>query len=146
MAGELTITCRFLTKAEKERLERLGQSATNSPPAVRAAAPAAATMPAATKDYSEARIQVLTICLTILNLSFDTKTLHTCFQFRTPTGTLTQTFKSDDTLNTVYIYVASQIGNSNFKLLQTFPRKVLEEKSKTLKDLGLVPSAALVVQ
>ncbi|KAJ3415688.1 hypothetical protein HDV05_004366 [Chytridiales sp. JEL 0842] len=108
-------------KFEKEKLERQGLAATPSPPPVRAAqAPAA---PAAAKDYTEARIQ-----------------------FRTATGTLTHTFKADDTLEAVYTYVASQTGHSNFKILQTFPRKVLEERGKSLRDLGLVPSAALVVQ
>jgi UBX domain-containing protein 1/4 len=67
------------------------------------------------------------------------------FKMRLPTGaTLTQTFPSDTPLSTVYEYVATHVGGG-FKLMTTFPRKVLDERTKTLKELGLVPSAALAV-
>ena len=67
-------------------------------------------------------------------------------QVRLKNGVVTQNFKSDDTLSEVYAFVASNAGTNDFKLLQTFPRKILDDKSKTLKELGLVPSAALVMQ
>ncbi|KAJ3339974.1 UBX domain-containing protein 1, partial [Gonapodya sp. JEL0774] len=61
-------------------------------------------------------------------------------QIRTAdTPPLTHTFKADDTLETVYEYVASQRppGGAPFKLSQTFPRKVLDgpDRQKTLKEL-----------
>ncbi|KAJ3120250.1 hypothetical protein HK100_012883 [Physocladia obscura] len=78
------------------------------------------------KEYSEARIQI-----------------------RLPAGgAYTQVFKSDDTLDAVYAVAAEKMGassSSSFKLSTTFPRKVLEDKNKTLQELGLAPSAALFV-
>ncbi|KAJ3106403.1 hypothetical protein HDU97_006388 [Phlyctochytrium planicorne] len=110
-------------RLEKEKLARQGSSGDV------AASPAAlittqASGSVSTKDYTEARIQ-----------------------FRLPTGgTVTHTFQSTDTLSAVYEFIAPQVGNDSFKLLQTFPRQVLSERDKTLKDLKLVPSSSLVVQ
>ncbi|KAJ3041878.1 hypothetical protein HDV00_008582 [Rhizophlyctis rosea] len=70
-------------------------------------------------------------------------------QIRVPDGPpVTQNFPADAKLETVYEFLAQQRPGATFKLLQTFPRKVLDgaERSKTLKELGLVPSAALVLQ
>ncbi|TPX35326.1 hypothetical protein SmJEL517_g02280 [Synchytrium microbalum] len=61
---------------------------------------------------------------------------------------LVQTFQATQTLADVYEWVATQRG-AGFKLVQTFPRKVLDvsvDGSKTLKQLNLVPSAALAIQ
>ncbi|KAI8841112.1 ubiquitin-related domain-containing protein [Chytriomyces cf. hyalinus JEL632] len=111
-------------RAEKEKLERQGIQA---PVATPVQAPVAVAASAAgPREYSEARIQ--------LRL--------------TAGGAITQVFKSSDPLSVVYEHVASQTGNAigSFKLVQTFPRKVLDDQSKTLQELGLVPSAALIVQ
>ncbi|KAJ3407806.1 hypothetical protein CcCBS67573_g02945 [Chytriomyces confervae] len=110
-------------RAEKEKLERQGIQAAAAPVQSPVAAAASAAGP---KEYNEARIQ--------LRLAAG--------------GAITQVFKSSDTLSVVYEHVASQTGNAvgSFKLVQTFPRKVLDDQSKTLQELGLVPSAALIVQ
>ncbi|KND05200.1 uncharacterized protein SPPG_00860 [Spizellomyces punctatus DAOM BR117] len=74
---------------------------------------------------------------------------ETRLQIRLPDGApITQTFRADDQLSAVYDFVAKSRPGTSFKLLQTFPRKVLDgdDRSKTLKELNLVPSAALVAQ
>ncbi|KAJ3270668.1 UBX domain-containing protein 1 [Terramyces sp. JEL0728] len=78
-----------------------------------------------TKDYNETRIQI-----------------------RVPNGApITKVFNAEDKLSAVYDFVKLQYLNE-FKLMQTFPRKVLDGPclNQSLKELGLVPSAALVVQ
>ena len=77
------------------------------------------------KNYSEARIQI-----------------------RIPSGPpLTKVFSALDSLSVVYEFCKQSGVEGDFKIMQTFPRKVLggDDLKKTLKDLGLVPSAALVV-
>lgn len=79
-----------------------------------------------TKDYADARIQI-----------------------RVTSGPpLTKVFSANDPLSVVYEFCKQSGVAGDFKLMQTFPRKVLAgaDLSKTLKELGLVPSAALVVQ
>ncbi|KAI8621053.1 ubiquitin-related domain-containing protein [Chytriomyces sp. MP71] len=110
-------------RLEKEKLERQGLKAQVAASSAPAPAAAAAAGP---RDYTEARIQL-----------------------RLPTGgSLTQVFKSADLLSVVYDHVVAQTGAAagSFKLVQAFPRKVLDDQSKSLKELGLAPSAALVVQ
>lgn len=60
---------------------------------------------------------------------------------------ITHTFQAQDTLESVYSFVSAQRPGSVFRLATTFPRKVLDgaDRSKTLKELGLVPSAALAL-
>jgi hypothetical protein len=68
-------------------------------------------------------------------------------QFRLPAGMpLTHTFNAQDTLQAVYDYVQANAGLAGFKIFSSFPRKLLDDKQKTLKELGLVPSSALIVQ
>lgn len=75
---------------------------------------------------------------------------ETRIQIRLPEGPpLTQTFDVSAKLSAVYDFIVkSRSITANFKLMTTFPRKVLDgpEKEKSLKDLNLVPSAALVLQ
>ncbi|KAI8918261.1 ubiquitin-related domain-containing protein [Powellomyces hirtus] len=73
---------------------------------------------------------------------------ETRLQIRLPDSVLTETFSAEDTLDKVYAFVAGQRPGSTYKLIQTFPRKVLDgpDRAKTLKELNLVPSAALVAQ
>lgn len=69
-------------------------------------------------------------------------------QFRMSDGsTQNSTFQADDSLQVVYDYLSDKV-NTPFELLMTFPRKVFndEDKCKTLKELKLVPSAALVLK
>ena len=79
------------------------------------------------KDYKETRIQI-----------------------RMPDGPpLNHSFEVSAKMNEVYEFVAkSRSIPLNFKLMTTFPRKSLDgpELEKTLKELNLVPSAALVLQ
>ncbi|PKY37337.1 hypothetical protein RhiirA4_390273 [Rhizophagus irregularis] len=87
-------------------------------------AAASATAASASKDYTETRLQL-----------------------RRPSGPpLTHTFQATDTLEVVYEFVRQYITGP-FKLSTTFPRKVFEdtEQGKTLKELNLVPSAALLI-
>nr|CAG8526194.1 15579_t:CDS:2 [Entrophospora candida] len=68
-------------------------------------------------------------------------------KIKQPTGApIIHTFQSSDTLENVYELVGQQITQP-FKLMTTFPRKILdgESREKTLKELNLSPSAALVV-
>ncbi|CAG8607839.1 2114_t:CDS:10 [Funneliformis caledonium] len=72
---------------------------------------------------------------------------ETRLQIRQPSGApITHTFQATDTLEVVYEFVGQKVPGS-FKLMTTFPRKILDgaERSKTLKELSLVPSAVLVV-
>ncbi|KAI8853187.1 ubiquitin-related domain-containing protein [Chytridium lagenaria] len=111
-------------KLEKDKLIRQGLSTESLYDTPKPSTPSSAGGGVATKDYQEARIQ-----------------------FRLPAGgTVIHTFQATDTLSTVYDFAATHAGTQTFKLLQSFPRKVLEEKTKSLKELGLVPSAALVIQ
>ncbi|CAI2169173.1 11488_t:CDS:10 [Funneliformis geosporum] len=78
----------------------------------------------APKEYTEARLQI-----------------------RQPSGSpIIHTFQATDTLEVVYELVGQHVPGS-FKLMTTFPRKILDgdERNKTLKELSLVPSAVLVV-
>ncbi|KAJ3346442.1 hypothetical protein HDU83_003094 [Entophlyctis luteolus] len=110
-------------RAEKERLERQGMtSASSSSSSVVAPMAATSTGP---KEYIDTRIQI--------RLASG--------------GAVTQTFKATDTVEAVYAHVSQRTGSlpGSFKLATTFPRQVLDDESKTLKDLGLVPSAALAM-
>ncbi|KAJ3139617.1 hypothetical protein HDU90_009118 [Geranomyces variabilis] len=107
--------------AAAKKQAAMGLPATEGPVAVSAPQPAA---PA--RDYDEARLQI-----------------------RMPDSPpLTETFRADDTLEKVYAFLATKRPGVSLKLLQTFPRKVLDgaDRSKTLKELNLTPSAALVAQ
>nr|CAG8443766.1 481_t:CDS:2 [Entrophospora candida] len=77
-----------------------------------------------TNDYSETRLQLIM-----------------------PDGTRnTHTFKSTDALELVYVFIGEHIAFP-FHLMTTFPRRELDgsERSKSLKELNLTPSATLVV-
>ncbi|ORY93387.1 ubiquitin-related domain-containing protein [Syncephalastrum racemosum] len=106
-------------KAKQQQQEQQEQAQAS------AAAAAAASAPGVKKEYNEARLQ-----------------------FRVPgSGPLTQTFAADATLDEVYQYLKLQGCNEPFTLSTTFPRKTFAERdmSKSLKELNLVPSSALVL-
>ncbi|KAL9539608.1 hypothetical protein PS6_011132 [Mucor atramentarius] len=89
------------------------------------AASSAPAQPAIKKEYNEARIQI-----------------------RAPgSGPITHTFDANATLSSVFDYLQSQGLVNAFTLSTTFPRKTFnaEDQQKTLKELNLVPSAALVL-
>ncbi|KAI8881264.1 UBX-domain-containing protein [Backusella circina FSU 941] len=77
------------------------------------------------KEYNEARLQV-----------------------RVPgSGPITHTFDANATLSEVYTFLESQGCNGSFSLSTPFPRRVFaqDDLQKSLKELNLVPSAALVL-
>ncbi|OZJ05954.1 hypothetical protein BZG36_01180 [Bifiguratus adelaidae] len=122
---------RVLAQIAADRAERAARQAAQKqgkpydPETATTTTPAAPKVAAPKKDYTETRIQI-----------------------RLDRGApLTQVFKTDDTLSAVHDYVASQRGDSSFKLSSNFPRKLFREEdmSKTLKELNLVPSAALLI-
>lgn len=73
---------------------------------------------------------------------------ETRIQIRLESGLLTNTFKATDKLAVVYAYVQLNQEKSDFKLMQTYPRRVLDAGllDSTLKELNLVPSASLIIQ
>ncbi|KAG2199963.1 hypothetical protein INT46_000439 [Mucor plumbeus] len=85
----------------------------------------AAAQPTVKKEYNEARIQI-----------------------RAPgSGPITHTFDANATLSEIFAYLQSQGLVNPFTLSTTFPRKTFssEDQQKSLKELNLVPSAALVL-
>ncbi|RKO91676.1 hypothetical protein BDK51DRAFT_45441 [Blyttiomyces helicus] len=125
----------YLHKAEEKKLaaQGLAPAAIASPPPVRSEP----SQPVVQKDYTEARLQRSHIFSADSAFSL---------QIRVPDGPpITHTFSANDTLQAVYDLVA-QRSAGNLRLMQTFPRKVLDDRGKTLKELNLVPSASLVAQ
>jgi len=116
---------------EKDKRDRAARFAKQSPapaaaaPAATAAAPAAAAAPK--KDYDSCRLQI-----------------------RLTNGqALTHSFGSKEELAAVRLYIEMNRtdGHGPFSLMTSFPRKVFTEQDmeKPLFDLGLVPSAVLIV-
>ncbi|KAJ3383014.1 hypothetical protein HDU92_004431 [Lobulomyces angularis] len=109
-------------KRERER-KRLQEKEGYKQEAVKIAAPVVSN-----KNYDEARIQV-----------------------RMPPGipNLTNTFNANDPLSKVFEFVQSNSNLNSFKFVSTYPKKVYQsevDSSKSLKELGLTPSSALIVQ
>ncbi|KAI0838608.1 ubiquitin-related domain-containing protein [Hypoxylon sp. FL0890] len=70
-------------------------------------------------------------------------------RLQTSNGNVMKTFPADTTLFEVAQLLESENGVTVTKFVQNFPRKVFEgnlDLGKTLKEAGLVPSAALIVQ
>ncbi|KAJ3075683.1 hypothetical protein HDU98_007240 [Podochytrium sp. JEL0797] len=110
-------------KLEKEKLERQGLGST--PILSTASSSESIASDSGPKEYTEARIQIRLVGGAIL----------------------THTFPASDPLSVVYAFVSQNSGAraGSFKLATTFPRQVLNDQTKTLKELGLVPSAVLAV-
>ncbi|KAI2625859.1 hypothetical protein GGR54DRAFT_637633 [Hypoxylon sp. NC1633] len=110
-------------KAEEAKAAREGRSI----PVAATPAPAptpAASRPAATHNEARLRLQ-------------------------TSGGNIMKTLPADTTLFEVAQLLESENGLTVTKFVQNFPRKVFEgnlDLGKTLKEAGLVPSAALIVQ
>ncbi|XP_074652608.1 UBX domain-containing protein 4-like [Tubulanus polymorphus] len=76
------------------------------------------------------------------------KSLVARIQFRLPDGSsVTQHFPSDDSLSTARLFISQRIGVSNVSLSTMFPRRTFtdDEMSDTFRNLGLAPSAAIIV-
>ncbi|CDS14418.1 hypothetical protein LRAMOSA06587 [Lichtheimia ramosa] len=112
-------------QAKREAAKLAAQEQKEQQAAAASSAAAAAATPTAKKEYNDARLQ-----------------------FRVPgVAPITQTFPADTTLQQVHEFLQSKGCNQPFALSMTFPRKTFEEGDlgKTLKELNLVPSSALVL-
>ena len=113
-------------KAEEAKAAREGRavpSASSSSTPAPAPAPAAAR-PAATHNEARLRLQ-------------------------TPGGNVMKTLPAETTLFEVAQLLQSEDGVAVTRFVMNFPRKTFEgsiDFGKTLKEAGLVPSAALIVQ
>lgn len=112
-------------KAERERAERAGVA----PLAQSAPAPAAVSSGTPTSRPSSAYTE-------------------TRLRFQTPKGNILKTLPVTTTLFEVAAALKQDDGIEVHSFLQTFPRKVFDSEyyGESLKDLGLTPSASLVIQ
>ncbi|KAF2153120.1 hypothetical protein K461DRAFT_277922 [Myriangium duriaei CBS 260.36] len=110
-------------KAEQEKAARAGQPI---PVAQEAAAPAPKpAAPRAAASYTEARLRL-----------------------QTSAGTLQKTFPAETTLFEVAQAISSESGVQVTSFTTNFPKKTYDgqDLGQTLKEAGLVPSAALIVR
>lgn len=122
---------RVLAQIEADKAARKAEresAAGKKPDSAPVAAPAAASAPAPKKDYTETRVQV-----------------------RLPSGApLVHAFGVKEPLSAVRLFVQmnrTDGGTGEVKLMTNFPKKVFgdEDYDNTLENLGLVPSAVLIV-
>jgi UBX domain-containing protein 1/4 len=111
-------------KAELEKAQRAG----NAPPAAPESAPVAAIGQVTSKPasaYTETRLRL-----------------------QAPSGTVTKSFPVDSTLFEVAYALKEESGVEVQSFTQNFPRKVWDQTDfgVTLKEAGMVPSAALIVK
>ncbi|KAG9512288.1 hypothetical protein KCU71_g24100, partial [Aureobasidium melanogenum] len=108
-------------KAEREKAARAGQSAVAVDPTP-AAKP---TVPKTAANYTEARLRL-----------------------QTSAGTIQKTFPVETTLFEVAQALSQESGVQVSEFVQNFPKKVYDSSDfgQTLKEAGLVPSAALIVR
>lgn len=108
-------------KAEREKAARAGQA----PPVPAAAEPAKPSVPKTSTSYTEARLRL-----------------------QTPNGTIQKTFPVDATLFEVAQAVSQEAGVQISSFTQNFPKKIFDssDMGQSLKEAGLVPSAALIAK
>merc|ERR1719376_1176257 len=115
---------RVLAQIEADKLARKAEREA----AAGKAAPVAVAPPAPKKDYTETRVQI-----------------------RLPSGApLVHAFGVKEPLSAVRLFVQmnrTDGGTGNVNLMTNFPKKVFgdEDYDNTLENLGLVPSAVLIV-
>jgi UBX domain-containing protein 1/4 len=112
-------------KAEREKAERAGQAPPSAPPP--ATSVAAVSGPVTSKPasaYTETRLRL-----------------------QTHQGNILKTFPVDTTLFEVVAALQSDDGIDAASFTQSFPKKVFDAEyfGETLKELGLIPSASLIV-
>lgn len=130
-AEEKAARDRVLIKIEADKAARRaksGQPLVESAPVPQTSA-AASTVTSPPKDYKQTRVQI-----------------------RLPNGqALTETFDKNEQLAAVRLFIqlkqGDETGTSTFGMMTTFPRKVFgeEDYELTLEQLGLVPSATIMV-
>jgi hypothetical protein len=110
-------------KAEREKAARSGVALPVA--AEPAPAPVKPAAPKVTADYKEARLRL-----------------------QTPAGTIMKSFPVETTLFEVAHAISEENGTQVSSFTQNFPRKVfdLTDFGQTLKEAGMVPSAALIVK
>jgi len=108
-------------KNEREKAARAGQYTYVSEP-VETPKP---TAPKTAGNYTEARLRL-----------------------QTPSGTIQKNFPADTTLYEVAHDVSAEVGTEITSFTQNFPRKTFDvgDFGQTLKEAGLVPSAALIAK
>lgn len=112
-------------RTEKEKAEREGRA---PPPASKAAALSTTSGPVASKPasaYTETRLRL-----------------------QLPTGNIQKAFSVETTLFEVASAVTQESGLEVGSFVQNFPKKVFDavDFGASLKELGLVPSASLIVK
>ncbi|TKA24759.1 hypothetical protein B0A50_05747 [Salinomyces thailandicus] len=119
-------------KAERKRKQEQEKAMRENPDAYNPGAPsggsalaAAQAPPKTTANHSEARLRL-----------------------QTPSGNVMKTFPAQTTLFEVAHAVSQETGNEATSFTQNFPKKVFDQSDfgMTLKEAGLVPSAALIVK
>lgn len=111
-------------KAEQQRAERAGLAAPQ---------PAAAPAPTSSGPTTSKPASAYT---------------ETRLRFQSAQGNIMKTMPVDTTLFEVAAALRSQDGIDVESFVQNFPKKVFDKEffGETLKELGLVPSASLVIQ
>jgi len=113
---------------DKKEREALKKAAKPDEPPKKGPAEATMTEPAAKKEYTDALIQ-----------------------FRLPDGnSIKANFKPTDPVRTAHSHIAMLLGNSNFSLVTTFPKKVFSPRDSamdktTLAQAECVPTGTFVV-
>lgn len=110
-------------KAEREKAQRAGQPLPEQ--SAPTAAPVTASAPKPASAYTEARLRL-----------------------QTSGGTVQKTFSAETTLFEVAHAVSQENGTEVQSLTSNFPRKTWDRSDfgMTLKEAGMVPSAALIVK
>ncbi|KAL4956580.1 hypothetical protein BDW69DRAFT_79512 [Aspergillus filifer] len=112
-------------RAEREKAERAGLAAPPQPAAAPGPATSGTVASKPASAYTEARLR-----------------------FQTPKGNIMKTLPVETTLFEVAAALKSEDGIDVQSFRQNFPRKVFNSEffGESLKDLGLVPSASLVIE
>jgi len=112
-------------KAEKEKAEREGRVVAAPAPAAPLATTSGPVSSKPASAYTETRLRL-----------------------QTPTGNVQKVFHVDTTLFEVAAAVQTENGFQAQSFMQSFPKKVFDQIDfgQTLKELGLVPSASLILR
>ena len=112
-------------KAEKEKAEREGRAPPTAPAGVQLPISSGPVVSKPASAYTESRIR-----------------------FQTSSGNIQKTFPVETTLYEVASALAKDVGSEVQSFTQNYPKKIFDmvDFGATLKELGLVPSASLIVK